>query len=170
MKHILNQIAILMLLTYAARGADYMALTKNQSYTIPAGKVVEVMAFTVSQSLSPGESIGFRVNGMLTLKPTPPDGTRLPGPTNLFIPGPTVISVDNLSNPAYDFYLSYRVFNNSDGTNLPTNTVVIPSDATGPVNIILESSSDLITWTAANPGSYGSSTEKRFFRVRAQNQ
>jgi hypothetical protein len=166
MKHILKQIAILLILTCASHGADYMALKKNQSYTIPAGKVVEVMAFTTSQG--PVSSVvGFRVDGKLTLLPTLPDGTRLPGPTNLFIPGPAVISVDNSS---FDFYLSYRVFTNSDGTNLPTNTVVIPSDATGPVNIILESSSDLVTWTAADPGSYGSSTVKRFFRIRAQNQ
>jgi hypothetical protein len=50
----------------------------------------------------------------------------------------------------------------------PSNSVVIPADSGGPVNIILESSTDLITWTAALPGSYGTSTAKRFFRVRAE--
>lgn len=50
---------------------------------------------------------------------------------------------------------------------IPNNTVVIPTDATGTVNIILESSEDLVSWTAANPGAYGSTTSKRFFRVRA---
>lgn len=49
----------------------------------------------------------------------------------------------------------------------PSNAVVIPADSGGPVEIILESSVDLITWTPANPGVYGGSTEKRFFRVRA---
>jgi hypothetical protein len=84
MKHILKQIAILLILTCASHGADYMALKKNQSYTIPAGKVVEVMAFTTSQG--PVSSVvGFRVDGKLTLLPTLPDGTRLPGPTNLSI-------------------------------------------------------------------------------------
>jgi len=53
---------------------------------------------------------------------------------------------------------------------IPTSAVVIPTDATGPVNVILESSTDLVTWTAANPGTYGASTTKRFFRVRAVNQ
>jgi len=38
------------------------------------------------------------------------------------------------------------------------------------VNVILESSTDLVTWTQANPGTYGASTTKRFFRVRAVNQ
>jgi hypothetical protein len=51
---------------------------------------------------------------------------------------------------------------------VPANVVVIPTSATGTVQIILESSTDLINWTAANPGTYGaSSATNRFFRVRA---
>jgi len=50
---------------------------------------------------------------------------------------------------------------------LPVNSVVIPSDATGPVQIILESSSDLINWVPSLPGTYGSTYTNRFFRVRA---
>ncbi len=50
---------------------------------------------------------------------------------------------------------------------LPINTVVIPTDATGPIQIHLESSTDLINWSSAQPGTYGTSTAKRFFRVRA---
>ena len=62
-------------------------------------------------------------------------------------------------------------------TNLPTqcisnqftpNTgVVIPADSSGPVNIILESSVDLINWIPSDPGTYGTTTTNRFFRVRA---
>ncbi len=51
---------------------------------------------------------------------------------------------------------------------VPSNTVVIPSDVGGPVNIILESSVDLVNWTAAMPGEYGTNTLKRFFRIRAE--
>ena len=36
-----------------------------------------------------------------------------------------------------------------------------------PVEIIMESSKDLINWTRAEPGTYGADTPKRFFRVRA---
>ena len=50
---------------------------------------------------------------------------------------------------------------------IPANAVVIPSDATGPVQIVLESSSDLLNWTSALPGTYGSTYSNRFFRVRA---
>ena len=50
---------------------------------------------------------------------------------------------------------------------IPKNTVVIPADASGTVEIILESSEDLITWTPADSGSYGKGRAKRFFRVRS---
>ena len=51
--------------------------------------------------------------------------------------------------------------------NIPSNAVVIPADAAGPVTILLESSVDLVTWNSAQPGTYGTSTTNRFFRVRA---
>jgi len=55
-------------------------------------------------------------------------------------------------------------------TTTPTGAVVIPADSAGPVEIVLESSADLITWTTAQPGIYGSTAERRFFRVRAVNR
>ena len=58
--------------------------------------------------------------------------------------------------------------NSSSITNIiPSNAVVIPSDSSGPVQIILESSEDMVNWNSANPGTYGASTNERFFRVRA---
>jgi len=57
------------------------------------------------------------------------------------------------------------------GAGLPSTAVVIPSQTTGPVNIILESSTDLVNWTPALPGIYGgNNATNRFFRVRAQAQ
>jgi len=50
----------------------------------------------------------------------------------------------------------------------PINTVVIPDDTNGPVTIILESSTDMVNWVVANPGTYGTTSSNRFFRVRAQ--
>jgi hypothetical protein len=54
------------------------------------------------------------------------------------------------------------------GNFVPSNAVVIPADSGGSAQIILESSIDLVSWTAATPGTYGAQTQKRFFRVRAQ--
>jgi hypothetical protein len=51
---------------------------------------------------------------------------------------------------------------------VPADAIVIPASATGNVQIILESSPDLMNWTAASPGTYGASDgTNRFFRVRA---
>jgi len=51
---------------------------------------------------------------------------------------------------------------------VPADAIVIPASATGNVQINLESSPDLVNWTAANPGTYGpSAATNRFFRVRA---
>jgi hypothetical protein len=52
----------------------------------------------------------------------------------------------------------------------PSTSVVIPTDSTGPVDIVLESSTDLVNWTASLPGTYGANSTNRFFRVRAVRQ
>jgi len=63
--------------------------------------------------------------------------------------------------------LAFTITTPTPQSMIPANAVVIPSDATGPVQIALESSSDLVNWTAALPGTYGNTHSNRFFRVRA---
>jgi hypothetical protein len=130
------------------------------SYGIPAGKTMEVISMTGSLPLTvvfgnanyTGNFDGYAYERLST-------GSLL---------GPATIVADSVSG----FRLvTFRLKDNTSTTEtVPTSAVVIPSDATGPVNVILESSSDLVTWTQANPGTYGASTTKRFFRVRAVNQ
>lgn len=55
---------------------------------------------------------------------------------------------------------------NSPANVIPANAVVIPEDAGGHYQVILESSTDLLNWAVTNPGTYGGSTPKRFFRTR----
>jgi hypothetical protein len=50
---------------------------------------------------------------------------------------------------------------------VPNNAVVIPSSYTGSVDVILETSEDLVNWTPASSGRYGPNVSSRFFRVRA---
>mgnify|MGYP000565297228 CR=1 FL=1 len=47
------------------------------------------------------------------------------------------------------------------GETIPMCALVIPGDGVGSVEIKLESSTDMISWNAANPGLYGGSAEKR---------
>ena len=59
---------------------------------------------------------------------------------------------------------------NRNGTvanpSIPSNVAVIPSDANGPFEVILESSVDMIPWNVANPRTFGGDTPRRFFRTR----
>lgn len=50
---------------------------------------------------------------------------------------------------------------------ISSTSVVVPSNAVGDVDVLLEQSNDMITWTQCLPGTYNASTQKRFFRVRA---
>lgn len=74
------------------------------------------------------------------------------GLTNILVSGPSA---------------TIKIETPTTGSYIPANCVVIPSDATGPVEILLESSADLVNWTSALPGTYGASSTNRFFRVRA---
>jgi len=85
------------------------------------------------------------------------------------VAGPCIIQAGTSSS--LKGVMTYRIRPNvSSSTSIPANAVVIPTDATGDIDIILESSTDLVNWTQANPGTYGASATKRFFRVRAVNK
>ncbi len=94
-----------------------------------------------------------------------------PPTTGYTVAGPATIyarSGGNGTSPAFVTVSITRA--NSTPTSAPLNTVVIPSDATGSYNVVLESSTDLITWVAANPATYSGITTNRFFRVRVIKQ
>ena len=83
---------------------------------------------------------------------------------NIHIAGPATIQ---LRSPFFESFATIEVISPIT-QSIPSTSVVIPADAGGPVNIILESSTDLLSWSASLPGTYGTSTTNRFFRVRAQ--
>jgi hypothetical protein len=73
-----------------------------------------------------------------------------------------------VSAPSATFKIETPSAANVVSNYVPADAIVIPASATGSVQIILESSPDLVNWTAANPGTYGASAgTNRFFRVRA---
>jgi hypothetical protein len=84
----------------------------------------------------------------------------------LLIRGPVRISYEAFGQ--FNGFATFEITNTEEITSA-SNSVVIPADASGPVQVVLESSQDLISWTEAQPGTYGASTQKRFFRVRAKN-
>ena len=86
--------------------------------------------------------------------------------------GPALIEFNDRYNLDRDTSLIFiydhqKTTISNSSPSLPSNTVVIPTDASGPVEIVMESSKDLVNWTRAEPGTYGADTPKRFFRIRA---
>ena len=50
-------------------------------------------------------------------------------------------------------------------TGATSTSIAIPFGVKGKVSVILETSSDKVTWTPAQPGTYGTD-KKLYFRVR----
>ena len=86
----------------------------------------------------------------------------------ILIPGP--ITISGTGDAA--MLLVYEVLDNSFASingQSPSqgSSVVIPTSVAGDVDVKLEQSADNVTWTECLPGTYNSSTVKRFFRLRA---
>ena len=102
---------------------------------------------------------------------TPYYGTASPLTTQIFT-GLTNIFLDTVVNYGDSPSATLKIETPTTATvvsnYVPADAIVIPASATGNVQIILESSPDLVNWTAASPGTYGASAgTNRFFRVRA---
>ena len=84
--------------------------------------------------------------------------------SGITIIGPAVIWV----NSADRYYFAFQkttILSNADF--IPSTSVVIPTTTSGDVDVKMEQSADNVTWTECLPGTYNSSTVKRFFRLRA---
>lgn len=171
--------AILFVLQAQSKGATYTNLvlviggTNSVSLTIKSNQVAKVITAQLlvfgSHGLYVtvgGEVFVWGAEALVSATSTIGFGTvgTVAPPT---IAGPAVIELRD-NNSGYNHAYVLVEITNTDESFVPSNAVVVPADAGGPVNIILESSADLTTWTPATPGTYGTSTQKRFFRVRAQ--
>lgn len=157
------------LLSFASAHAQYQTATLAggsgasvgvSTIVVPDGKVCEVVNFQKAYT-SGSATLSFAGTNLFQGIST--------DPKSFIVVGPAALSLTAISNA---IVCTYRIFDNTAavGQGVPSTAVVIPAASTGPVQIILESSTDLITWTAADAGSYAASTTKRFFRVRAVQQ
>ena len=181
------------LLSTSLSAVEYGGLSTNgingyPSYvTLEQGDVLEVLScssnrleynqfvlFTKDSDLDTGGN-AYQIDGYLKGIAT----SQIIGQFDTFV-GPLKLKI--YRNPSVgnsngsDFLAFYRITRASEYLNsnpssftniIPSSAVVIPSDSSGPVQIILESSEDMVNWNSANPGTYGASTNERFFRVRA---
>lgn len=166
-KAALTLITLMSLLETAAIAQEWklaVARPSNPvSITVPAGSFIE-FGTTISPGVSGSLTIDFGNGATLTSTTLAvfTQSARYAGP---------VTFTQSIGGGTSAFYaIPYRITDTTAASVTPSNSVVIPANAAGPVQIILESSTDLITWTAATPGNYSASTTKRFFRVRAVQQ
>jgi len=169
MKLILTVISAALIFSHTAAGQEWnLALARPSSpisIVVPAKHIIEFASIRVSgnqNGLSATLDFG---NGAIVTS----TAGAFPQPNDRFV-GPLTITI-SISGMAEAFYsVPYRITNSTAVSATPSNAVVIPTNATGNVQIILESSTDMVTWTAASPGTYSPAASNRFFRVRAVQQ
>lgn len=115
----------------------------------------------------PFKSFGSAGVNTGTPAPTPVPGWVIAGPAELRA---TVQRDSSTPHQEFAFFTASVTRANTAPAQTPIGAVVIPEDASGSYSVILESSSDMVTWTAANPGTYGGSETRRFFRTRIVRQ
>jgi hypothetical protein len=156
-----------------AQTSQYATLCSTNSaslnYSVQTSQIVSLAGYdwndrpTVTGNLSDGTLINlnpyFSQNGNFVVASQIPQ--TFTGLTN--------ITVNGFGSPSWaTFQITTPASANVVSNYVPADAIVIPASATGNVQIILESSTDLVNWTAASPGTYGaSSATNRFFRVRA---
>ena len=79
--------------------------------------------------------------------------------TPVKVAGPASVRLRSDGNDVYVTLAIHRV-------SSPTTPAAIPAKPGQNFAVVLESSSDLIYWTPAAPGTYAGTEPKRFFRVR----
>ncbi len=145
---------------------------RRQDINVPTGQVFKLLTWAAAAMGSTIPS-GIKVDdASVNLSSFVKDnyGGLTPIPTvlspNFVVAGPRTVSFG--VNPDQSLVCSYILETNGTVAtqNAASQVVVIPQNGSAPADVILESSTDLVSWTAAAPGSYPTSTANRFFRVR----
>mgnify|MGYP001355044559 CR=1 FL=1 len=146
---------------------------------VPADKTCEIRTFVsvfgTDRIVAIKKSADGTERELTLLMAHPPSGRLTPSTgssggiasafPNVVVAGPVTLKVLSLDQAVTTYHL--RDNNATSSQLLPHGMVVVPTDAKGDVDVILESSTDLVNWTAAVPGKYGAATQRRFFRLRA---
>jgi hypothetical protein len=114
--------------------------------------VESIRAPPVSQEPLPPANGGLKEHTSRKRRSRPWDGNS----SLRMLAGPALVSV-TLWNIGF---CTFKITKQS-GTFIPSTAVVIPSDSQGPVGVILESSTYLMDWVQASPGTYGTSSQLR---------
>jgi hypothetical protein len=179
-KHTISFVLLLICIVLTTKGQTVQYVTMVGEFnSVQTNQIVSLVGFDWAD-LSGGSYInnprviGWSANpqiGSINLTPHFNPYVNVGSQTMAFSQIPQIVSgITNISviNGWATFKIETPCTANVISNYVPADAVVIPSSATGNVQIILESSADLVNWTTASPGTYGaSSATNRFFRVRA---
>ncbi len=135
--------------------------TNPLTISVPAGQKLSILNlgttsnfqpipvfYVVPNSANPSQEIEF----------SSWTATTFYGPTKMRIK-----PIDSGGSPA-KIFVSYELTTYTSGFN-PMGVAVIPTESTGQFSVKMETSTDLINWSQAIAGNYGSGSPNRFFRV-----
>jgi hypothetical protein len=138
---------------------------QTQTYSVPVGKTATIRSVRLAS-----QGGVLTINGVLIASSaeTGPQELALP----MIISSGNAITVSRTVGSTVDSSAVIEVRDATAGIEgaVPLNAVVIPENTSGTFVVILESSTDMITWLPAVPGQYGSDTARRFFRTRIARQ
>ena len=136
----------------------------SQKVTLAEGDVAEFI-YNSNSTISMELTIGEHVISYIGLQfDNPTSIPKIAGPAEFRVYLQPYYHPQN----SYAYLTTFRITRAVPASNtmVPSTAVVIPNDAEGQFEVILESSIDMITWTPAMPGTYASNNPNRFFRTR----
>ena len=79
--------------------------------------------------------------------------------------GPCSVSIDKYNSSC--LYIAYKIVRASDNSIKPSNVIVLPADVDGDMQLVFESSDDLLTWDQGYSFTHNSTNQtSKFFRTR----
>jgi hypothetical protein len=159
--------------------------TPSETITLQDGDVAEILNLFVHVKDRTSNSSYAAINGYLQVDR---NGTVLQIPKSFYqfgtygggiinmpmtIEGLTITGPATLQCKGHNCLASIKITTSTElagaSQSVAKYATVIPENAKTNVSVILEQSTDLVNWTAANPGDFTPSSSKRFFRVRTAN-
>jgi hypothetical protein len=163
-------------LSATAQSIQYVTLTDFMNFPVQTNQIISVVGYDWGDVNGRPQVQGTLLNGTVInlnpygLNPQNSSLTTQSAQIPQIATGMINISVGNSPFPYAwaTFKIETPCTANVISNYVPADAIVIPASVTGNVQIILESSPDLVNWTAASPGTYGAAAgTNRFFRVRA---
>jgi len=171
-------LSALILASIASSHAQYVRYTRESNGTnqivVPTGEVWQLVTYSLpsdnvsvyssTNSASPLGNLNSTGGAIIGLEGSGNSNAWVGGVSigSCFV-GPTYFQVNSQSY----YMLVFKKLSSGSTSAVSATSVVVPSNASGDVDVKLEQSADNVTWTECLPGTYNSSTVKRFFRLRA---